>query len=286
MHLLTCPAFQIQVTMACAQAPDSIPPLTSLALQNTAALGGGNENENEEIEANRIRSWVSNLPGQFTRVDFATLSREHFEFDTPTNFETLKSVSEHNSRAEAEAESTYSKVLRVMNPSIHSGNPSDDSSTSSNGSDTPSDGSDRPIQVSTTPSGVQIQIPPVRSGRGIQNSRMRTVTFADHDSLIIILGLSAGTRFGYDARSFVVRDGGEQFRGIKDVPTGAHFIWGASKHNSLRTGCWVIHSEENPDQLKKVTIKEWDDEQEVLKECVVFILSFYLVLVLPNVFSP
>lgn len=174
----------------------------------------------------QVWSWMSKLPERpegFARVP----SREQFEINQPIDSENFRSVSER----------TYCDDVDESKHSTHADN--------------------RRVLRVANPSAPSIMFPDNES-----------TAFADHDptmfantgSLIIIKGLPAGTRFGYDIKSFVV-DG--MFRGVRDVPKGVHFIWGASKHNSFRTGCWVIPSE--------ISLKIWDDKQEIMKEYVIFI---------------
>jgi len=63
---------------------------------------------------------------------------------------------------------------------------------------------------------------------------------------------------GYDSVSFTAQN----FRGIKAIPPGAHFIWASSSEtSSMRTGFWFITKAE-----EKIHVVQWDKFNEVLGE--------------------
>lgn len=89
--------------------------------------------------------------------------------------------------------------------------------------------------------------------------------FLKSGDAVIIRDVPAGSLFGYDTRGFVIK-GEDKFEGLKDIPAGAHFIWGGSSAASLRNGFWIMTAKKASDELGEIHVKRWDKENEVLDE--------------------
>ena len=83
--------------------------------------------------------------------------------------------------------------------------------------------------------------------------------------IVIVRDIPAGSLFGYDTRSLDITQKG-QFEGIKNIPPGAHFIWGGSSKSSLRSGFWLMSSKKASDQYGEIIVKRWDRYGEGLEE--------------------
>jgi A1 cistron-splicing factor AAR2 len=83
--------------------------------------------------------------------------------------------------------------------------------------------------------------------------------------IVIVRDIPAGSLFGYDTRCLEITRK-EQFEGIKNLPPGAHFIWGGSSKSSLRSGFWLMSSKRASDQYGEIIIKRWDKYGGVLEE--------------------
>jgi A1 cistron-splicing factor AAR2 len=83
--------------------------------------------------------------------------------------------------------------------------------------------------------------------------------------IIIVRDIAAGSLFGYDTRCLEIKQK-EQFEGVKNLPPGAHFIWGGSSKSSLRSGFWLMSSKKASDQYGEIIVKRWDRYSEVLEE--------------------
>jgi len=82
---------------------------------------------------------------------------------------------------------------------------------------------------------------------------------------IIIRDIPAGSLFGYDTQCLEIKQK-EQFEGVKNLPPGAHFIWGGSSKSSLRSGFWLMSSKKASDQYGEIIVKKWDRYSEGLVE--------------------
>ena len=82
---------------------------------------------------------------------------------------------------------------------------------------------------------------------------------------VIVRDIPAGSLFGYDTRCLEIKQK-EQFEGIKNLPPGAHFIWGGSSKSSLRSGFWLMSSKKASDQYGEIIVKKWDRYSEGLVE--------------------
>jgi A1 cistron-splicing factor AAR2 len=83
--------------------------------------------------------------------------------------------------------------------------------------------------------------------------------------IFIVRDIPAGVIFGYDTRTFSIKEPG-QFEGIKNMPPGPHLIWAGSDVASLRTGYWIMTSKKTSDQYGEAYVRQWDKYNEVLDE--------------------
>lgn len=83
----------------------------------------------------------------------------------------------------------------------------------------------------------------------------------EEGAILILVGVPIGTEFGIDLKSYKV---GENFRGIKMIPPGPHFVHTAAEgpygDSALRVG--FIHYYKK----QEIVIREWDDQNEELRE--------------------
>ncbi|PSS10746.1 hypothetical protein M430DRAFT_61145 [Amorphotheca resinae ATCC 22711] len=89
--------------------------------------------------------------------------------------------------------------------------------------------------------------------------------FLKSGDVIVIRDIPPGSIIGYDTRSFTIK-AGDNFEGIKDIPPGAHFVWGGSGAASLRTGFWIMSAKRASDELGEVHVKRWNSYDETLTE--------------------
>lgn len=111
---------------------------------------------------------------------------------------------------------------------------------------------------------------PLGSLRVHSPSPTRLVNAKSHEFLksgdvVIIRDITPGSIFGYDTEHFVVRVEG-QFEGLKDIPPGAHFIWGGSAENSSRSGVWIMSATRSIDEFGEIHVRRWDKFSETLQE--------------------
>lgn len=82
----------------------------------------------------------------------------------------------------------------------------------------------------------------------------------DNCAALIIAGVPPGTEFGIDQHSFLI---GEDFRGVKMIPEGVHFVYCAAKgaygETAPRVG-FVHHFTRG-----EIVVREWDHEKEELR---------------------
>jgi len=83
--------------------------------------------------------------------------------------------------------------------------------------------------------------------------------------VVIIREVPAGSLVGYDFKAFTIKEV-DQFEGIKNLPPGAHFIWGGSREGSVRTGFWIMTSKKASDEFGEAHVLRWDKEGETLAE--------------------
>jgi A1 cistron-splicing factor AAR2 len=83
--------------------------------------------------------------------------------------------------------------------------------------------------------------------------------------VFVVRDMSVGTVFGYDTRAITIK-AEDHFEGVRDIPTGAHFIWGGSGASSIRNGFWIMSARRASDELGEVYVKRWDREHEALDE--------------------
>ena len=92
-----------------------------------------------------------------------------------------------------------------------------------------------------------------------------TRSFLTSGDAFIARDVPPGSLFGYDTRGFVIQVG-DGFEGLKDIPPGAHFMWGGAEKASLRNGFWIMTGKKASNEIGEVHVKRWDKENEVLDE--------------------
>ncbi|XP_019558767.3 protein AAR2 homolog [Aedes albopictus] len=82
----------------------------------------------------------------------------------------------------------------------------------------------------------------------------------ENGAVLIIAGVPPGTEFGIDQWSFVV---GENFRGVKMIPEGVHFVYCASQgpYGDAAPRVGFVHFF----RRGEIIVREWDNEREELK---------------------
>jgi A1 cistron-splicing factor AAR2 len=83
--------------------------------------------------------------------------------------------------------------------------------------------------------------------------------------IFIVRDISVGAIFGYDTKSFEIKEAG-QFEGVKNLPSGAHFFWSGSSTGSLRTGFWIMSDKTPTSGYGDIFVKRWDKYNETLEE--------------------
>lgn len=86
------------------------------------------------------------------------------------------------------------------------------------------------------------------------------------DVLIITGSVQPGAILGYDLVSFTVRKGGE-FHGIRELPFGAHFVYGGSPTSVAgRNGYWFMTPHRATGEPGDIYVKRWDHYNELLDD--------------------
>ena len=111
---------------------------------------------------------------------------------------------------------------------------------------------------------------PLGSLRVHSPSPTRTPNVETHECLksgdvFVVRDMPPGTIFGYDTRVIIMKTE-EHFEGIREIPSGAHLIWGGSATSSLRNGFWVMSAKRASDEFGEIYVKRWDREHEILDE--------------------
>ena len=83
--------------------------------------------------------------------------------------------------------------------------------------------------------------------------------------VVVIRDIPAGSLFGYDIRSFTIPVNGS-FQGIKNIPSGAHFVWGSTASNTSRTGFWIMSANRASAEFGEIHVKRWNSYEECLSE--------------------
>jgi A1 cistron-splicing factor AAR2 len=91
-----------------------------------------------------------------------------------------------------------------------------------------------------------------------------------HDCLasgdvVIVSGVPTGALFGFDSISFSVGANGH-FEGIRDIPSGPHFIYGSSSAMSTRNGFWIMSERRATGDRGEIFVKHWDTYNETLED--------------------
>lgn len=75
---------------------------------------------------------------------------------------------------------------------------------------------------------------------------------------VLLLNLPKDALAGIDLLSFTTTP---RFQGIKNLPSGNHFVFvGSDSYLSLRHGAWFRIEEPNPSQSPEIIIKKWNDK--------------------------
>ena len=83
--------------------------------------------------------------------------------------------------------------------------------------------------------------------------------------IFIVRDIPVGAIFGYDTKSFEIKEAG-QFEGVKNLPSGAHIFWSGSSTGSLRTGFWIMSDKTPTSGYGDIFVKRWDKYNETLEE--------------------
>lgn len=82
----------------------------------------------------------------------------------------------------------------------------------------------------------------------------------ENGAVLIIAGVPPGTEFGIDQSSSLV---GEDFRGVKMIPEGVHFVYCASQgpYGDAAPRVGFVHFFKRGE----IVVREWDNDKEELK---------------------
>jgi len=105
----------------------------------------------------------------------------------------------------------------------------------------------------------------VHSPSPTRKSRVDTHDCLKSGDVVVIREVPTGSLLGYDTKAFVIKKD-EPFEGIKDLPAGAHFIWGGSGTASLRNGFWIMSAKRASDEYGEIHVRRWDSYTEVIEE--------------------
>ncbi|RFU24032.1 hypothetical protein B7463_g12304, partial [Scytalidium lignicola] len=86
-----------------------------------------------------------------------------------------------------------------------------------------------------------------------------------YGDVIIIRNVPGSAIIGYDIEHVIIKDK-MKFEGIKNLPSGPHFIWGGTDASSGRTGFWLIISKSGSEVYGDITVLRWDKYDETLGE--------------------
>lgn len=80
-------------------------------------------------------------------------------------------------------------------------------------------------------------------------------------AVLIIAGVPVGTEFGIDLCSYTI---GENFRGVKMIPPGAHYVYCASRgpYGDVAPRVGFVHFFKG----NEIVVREWDNANEELRE--------------------
>lgn len=83
--------------------------------------------------------------------------------------------------------------------------------------------------------------------------------------VLIMRAIPVGSLIGFDAKAFAIKKE-DQFEGIKEIPAGAHFVWGGSGVASLRNGFWIMSAKRASTDHGEIHIRRWDSYNEIIVE--------------------
>lgn len=88
--------------------------------------------------------------------------------------------------------------------------------------------------------------------------------------VVIMTGMPSGSIFGFDTVSFTLGNDShhaERVHGIRDIPSGPHFIYGGSSSElSTRNGYWIMSQRKASTEHGEVFVKRWDSYSETLED--------------------
>lgn len=83
--------------------------------------------------------------------------------------------------------------------------------------------------------------------------------------IVIARSLPVNTIFGYDMRTYTIKTEGT-LEGIKNIPAGAHLVWGGAGTGSSRNGFWLMSQKLASDEIGETHVLRWDNYHESLEE--------------------
>lgn len=83
--------------------------------------------------------------------------------------------------------------------------------------------------------------------------------------VVLITNTKPGMFIGFDSMSFTVGKDG-QFRGLRDIPSGAHFLFAGADSSATRHGQWILSKQRITNECGDVHVKRWDSDAEGLDE--------------------
>lgn len=90
--------------------------------------------------------------------------------------------------------------------------------------------------------------------------------FLNSGDVIIVSGMPDGALFGFDTVSFSIGKDG-QFEGLRDVPSGPHFIYGSSTSDvTTRNGFWILSEKRATGDKGSIFVRRWSNDSETLED--------------------
>ncbi|KAL2112132.1 hypothetical protein VUR80DRAFT_8500 [Thermomyces stellatus] len=112
------------------------------------------------------------------------------------------------------------------------------------------------VHRADSPVSRQAQVNAAAAAASASTHEMASVPSSLGGDVVLVLDLPDKFTVGYDSVSFRA----QSFRGVKEIPPGAHFFWAAEDAaGSTRTGFWLI-----TDCLEQIHVVQWDKFNDVL----------------------
>jgi A1 cistron-splicing factor AAR2 len=84
--------------------------------------------------------------------------------------------------------------------------------------------------------------------------------------VVIVTGMPTGSLFGFDTISLGIGKGAN-FEGVKDIPSGPHFVYGSSSAGvSTRNGFWIMSEKRATGDHGKIFVRRWSNYNESLED--------------------